>query len=301
MIRPLRVSATILALVLAGAPAASAATLVGFVRSALRPVEGVHVLVPAIGAYAQSDSTGRFALTGVPVGVHELRLVAVGYRPAAGRVAVAAADADAPVDAGSWVLEPLHPDGAGPGFVAPPEPAPLAPAFTLHRTAAEAARWPEIAGLTTAGEGPDFAAPAAAFADLLRRIAAADSITAATGGTGAPGFETWRQWADRLDVFAADSMRAREPRLAADSALVLRAGAYTRTRAALAAGRTTTGYALASRARAGLARSRRADGGDAAASTGLAAALDSVFVPGSVPPKPPPAKKSRAKSRRRGR
>ena len=294
---------------LAGAPApAAAATLVGFVRTTLRPLAGVHVLEPASGAYTQSDSLGRFALAGVAVGVHELRLVLVGYRPAAGRITVAAADVDGPVDAGAWVLEPLHPDGESPGFVAPaesatvtntPPPAPLGRALAFFKTDAEAARWPTNAAMTTAQASPAPDSPAAAFADLLRRVAVADSMTIATGGTGEPGFETWRQWGDRFALFAADSVRALAPRLAADSALVLRAVAYTRTRAALAAGRTTAGYAFAAAARTALARSRQAGGGDAAALSTLAAELDRVFVPGSSPPKAAPVKKKRAKARRR--
>jgi hypothetical protein len=291
----------------ASAPVASAATLIGFVRTALRPVAGVHVLVPARDAYAVTDSSGRFALERVPVGLHELRLVAVGYRPTGGRVTVAAADAESPVDAGTWVLEPLQPDGASPGFVAPPAgavavtPPPLVPALELYRTPDEASRWPAVPELTTAANGPPPGAPAAAFADLLRRVAVADSITAATGGTGAPGFETWSQWADRFESFAGDSAQALDARLDADSALVVRAAAYTRTRAALAAGRTTAGYRIAALARAALERSRRAGGSDAAWLAGLASALAAVFTPGSSPPRPAPARKTRPRARRRGR
>jgi hypothetical protein len=139
-----------------------------------------------------------------------------------------------------------------------------------------------------------------AFADLLRRVAVADSVTLVTGGTGAPGFETWRQWGDRFALYAGDSARALDPRLAADSALVLRAVAYARSRAALAAGATVTGYRLATDARTALARAGRADGGEAATFLRfLGGEVDRVFVPGSSPPKPPPAPRKKRSSRRR--
>jgi len=137
----------------------------------------------------------------------------------------------------------------------------------------------------------------------VRRITTADSLTAATLGTGAPGWETWRQWGDRLAVAASDSARAANPELARDSSLALRALAYARTRAALAAGPTHTGYGLATTARAALARALRESGGDGEAFLGyLGGEIDRVFVPGSTPPPAPKAAPAKKKARsKRGR
>ena len=135
--------------------------------------------------------------------------------------------------------------------------------------------------------------------EACRRIATADSITTATQGTGAPGWETWRQWGDRLAVAASDSARAANPALARDSSLALRAVAYARTRAALAAGPTSIGYGLASAARKALEHAQRASGGEGEAFLAhLGSEVDRVFVPGSTPPPAPkaaPKKKSRTK------
>jgi len=176
-------------------------------------------------------------------------------------------------------------------------PAPLAPPIGFFRTADEEERWPLDAGLRPASQGPN--GTAAAFADLLRRVAVADSITRATGGTGAPGFETWKQWGDHFAVFSGDSVRALEPALERDSALVLRGLAYARTRAALAAGPTRAGYSLAATARAALARARGSGRGeDTAFLAFLGGEVDKVFVPGSTPP---PAPKAPAKKKKRRR
>ena len=293
----------------------AAARVTGVVRTVLRPLAGVHVELPAVGASAVSDTSGRFVLAPVPAGVHRLELVAVGYEPLHGSVAVGlgADSTGGLVDAGPFLLSPLRPDEEPIGFSvpsgtpAPPArapapvvadslPAPLAPPIGFFRTPEEAERWPVHSELRPASQGPN--GTAAEFADLLRRVAVADSITRATGGTGAPGFETWRQWGDRFAVFAGDSARALEPALESDSALVRRAIAYARTRAALAAGPTRAGYTLASAARTEIARARGSRGDDAAFLTFLGGEIDRVFVPGSVPPPAPKAAPARKKKKR---
>jgi hypothetical protein len=308
------------------APARGAAAVTGIVRTALRPLGGVHVAVPSVGAWATSDTTGRFLLRDVPAGVHALELVAVGYTPVHGTIVVGlrADSAGQVVDAGPFLLAPLRPDETPIGFKAPdgtpapratatlpvpepepglaePGPAPVAPTVGFFRTDDEEERWPTRTELRAASDMPH--STGEAFADLLRRVAVADSITAATGGTGAPGFETWRQWGDRLALFAGDSARALEPRLGRDSALVWRAVAYARARAALAAGRTVAGYRMAAEGRAAVARARGASRGDDTAFLRfLGSELDRVFTPGSAPPKPPraaPVKKKRPVRRRR--
>ena len=340
------VSAVVLAVVavafIAASPpeSAAAARVTGIVRTSLRPLGGVHVALPAVGASAVSDSAGRFALAGVPAGVHDLVLAAVGYVPFRASVVVGArADsAGASVDAGAFRLEPLRPDETPIGFaaggapvpakaaapvpnalpddpnqrvpiggIAPMVPAfgdtalpPVAPQIGFYRTEDEQTRWPARPELRPASQGPN--GTAQEFADLLRRVAVADSITRATAGTGAPGFETWRQWGDRFAVFAGDSARAVEPALERDSALVVRAVAYARTRAALAAGPTNTGYRLAGQARDALARAGRAGRGDAAAFLShLGGEVDRMFPPGSSPPPPPkaPAKKKKKSTRKK--
>lgn len=318
--RSLHRSILVAVLLLVPGSARAAADATGVVRTTLRPVAGAHVLLPALGAYATTDSAGRFRLSGLPAGTHDLRIAIVGFATVEGAITIGArADsAGATVDAGAWLLAPLRPDerplhlkepAKAPAPIAPPPveaidarvpgAAPLAPTVTLFRTDAEAERWPASAHLEPASNGPR--STGEAFADLLRRVAAADSITAATGGTGAPGFETWRQWGDRFELFAGDSARALDRRLAQDSSLVLRSVAYARTRAALAAGPTRAGYALATAARHAVGRARRAGGREDAGFLGfLGSELDRVFVPGSTPPPPPKAPARRRSSRRRG-
>jgi carboxypeptidase family protein len=298
----------LLLLVLAPPGAGAAARVSGTVHTVLRPLAGVHVDLPALGAFATTDSAGRFVLPAVPAGAHAIELAAVGYAPVHAAIVVSprADSTGEDVDAGPWMLTPLRPDERPLGFRAPApvpapielsaaEPIPLAGHVGFFRTKAEEARWPSPAELRPASRPP--LTTAEAFADLLRRIAVADSITTATGGTGAPGFETWRQWGDRLAVFAGDSARALEPRLLPDSSLVLRAVAYARSRAAVAAGRTTAGYRLAADARSAVRRARLAGPGEGEAFLAdLEAELDASFVPGSSPPKAPkrvPAKKKR--------
>ena len=58
---------------------AHAAThLTGVVHTKLRPLSGVHVVVPSVAVFATTDSAGRFTLGPLVPGVHELSLVAAG-------------------------------------------------------------------------------------------------------------------------------------------------------------------------------------------------------------------------------
>jgi hypothetical protein len=84
-----------------------------------------------------------------------------------------------------------------------------------------------------------------ALGELLPHIATADSITFDSGGTGAPGFETWKQWSERLAPQAALE--------GPTAVLARRTLAYTRTRAALAAGPNWIGWQASKTARAALA------------------------------------------------
>ena len=99
----------------------AAARVTGVVRTVLRPLAGVHVELPAVGASAVSDTSGRFVLAPVPAGVHRLELVAVGYEPLHGSVAVGlrADSTGAMVDAGPFLLSPLRPDETPIGFSVP--------------------------------------------------------------------------------------------------------------------------------------------------------------------------------------
>jgi len=293
----LTLAAMWIALCAAAAPAAAATRVTGVVRTTLRPLAGVHVVAPASAVFTTTDSSGRFTLGPLAPGPHDISVVAVGYSPEVTTVLLPAGEPDV-FDAGPWVLEPLRPDDApldlgldstiararlADSLAALPPPPPLAPAMGLYRTLEESAR-----------------TPAPPLDDLVRRITTADSITAATQGTGAPGWETWRQWGDRLAVAAGDSARAANPGLARDSSLAWRALAYARTRAALAAGPTHTGYGLATAARTALDRARRASGGEGEAFlTYLGGEIDRVFVPGSTPPPAPKAAPAKKKSRRK--
>ena len=283
------------------APRARAAMCVsGVVRTTLRPLPGVHVVAPASAVFATTDSAGRFTLGPLAPGAHDISLVAIGYATTTTTLVLPAAGADV-FDAGPWLLTPLRPDDApldlgldstiararlADSLAALPPPAPLAPTLGLYFTAEESRR-----------------AVAPPRDDLVRRITPADSITVDAQGTGAPGWETWRQWGDRVAVVAGDSARAVNPELARDSSLSLRALAYARTRAALAAGPTYAGYGLATSARRALERARAGAAGEGLAFLGhLGGELDRVFVPGSTPPAAPKAAPAKKKSRpKRGR
>ncbi len=281
-------------------PTHAATHVIGTVRTALRPVAGVHVVVPAVAVYATTDSAGRFLLGPLAPGVHDITLVAMGYATTTTTVTLPAGGADR-YDAGPWLLTPLRPDEPSLGLgldstiararladslAALPPPPPLAPTLGLYVTPEESRR-PATPPLD----------------DLLRRISIADSITADAQGTEMPGWETWRLWGDRLAVVASDSARASNPGLARDSSLSLRALAYARTRAALGAGPTWAGYGLATTARRALERARLAAGGEGLAFLGhLGDRIDAVFIPGSAPPPAPKAAPAKKKSRRkRGR
>jgi hypothetical protein len=298
--RRARAGIAFLALWAAAAPAAAATHVTGVVRTSLRPLAGVHVVAPAAAVFATTDSTGRFMLGPLMPGPHELSLVAVGYASEATTIVLPDSGADV-FDAGPWVLSPLRPDETPPGFgldstiararladslAALPPPPPIVAPVGLYVTLEESGR-----------------THAPPLDDLLRRITTADSITTATQGTGAPGWETWRQWGDRLAVAASDSARAANPSLARDSSLALRTLAYARTRAALAAGPTSIGYGLAASAHKALEHARRAAGGEGEAFLAhLGDEIDRVFVPGSTPPPAPKAAPKKKKSRaKRGR
>jgi hypothetical protein len=282
-----------------------AAHVTGQVNTIQRPLGGAQVIVLETGTVASTDSLGRFDLGPLGPGVWSVRVVAVGYVPAAGTVSVGQDSASAP---SAWLLKPLHPDGAGltHGFTVPRDatlvPPPVAaPQDSTAPTALPAAadEPPAIApilGLYLSDDEvaarPDMPGP---LGELLPQIALSDSLTAVSAGTSAPGAETWRQWADRIAAWAtANPGHPRAP-------LARRAVAYSRTRLALADGRTWAGYQAARTAReaVGLARLDATAGAPAAAFLdSLGARLDSAFVPGSVPPKPVAAPRHRAKHRR---
>ncbi|MGH7725063.1 MAG: hypothetical protein ACREOU_06500, partial [Candidatus Eiseniibacteriota bacterium] len=270
--------------------AEAAVRVTGVVRTALRPLGGVHVLAPENGQYAQTDSLGRFEFWSADSGSYELQLFAVGYEPLKGRFIVG----DQPVvDTGEWLLVPLRPDGDGVGLVPPesaigepgttvplvsatlppaafpsptflsdslladsllrlPPPPPVTPAFTLYLTDSERTRFLSPAPTV------DAARPEAAVREIVLAIVTADSITNATLGTGAPGYESWKQWSERLALLERDST------LADSGPMLRRIQAYTRTRAAFAAGATYAGWLAAQKARTSLADARR----DSAGGTG---------------------------------
>jgi len=329
-------SAAALALVPAAGPAyaaAGASHVTGVVNTIQRPLAGAQVVVLETGTSATTDSLGRYDVGVLPPGVWSLRVVAVGYVSAAGTVSVGQDGASAPA---SWLLKPLHPDGAGltHGLVVPrtfvegaespapvaapptaptlpvvpaapvvapahrlladslaalPRPAPVAPLLTLQLTTTEQAARADLPG---------------PLAELLSQMTTADPLTALSLGTSAPGEETWRQWGERLSAWAAGNPG--DPR----APLARRGVAYARTRLALAAGPTWTGYQDAKAARAAVDVSRLDTPAGvvetarlAAFLDSLSAQLDSTFVPGSTPPRPVPVSRHHAKrhSKRRAK
>jgi hypothetical protein len=311
------------------APAAAEAhaRITGVVRTLKRPVAGVTVIIPETGFYALTDSLGRFSLGPLGPGLYTLRLAAVGYAPQSGTIAVGAGTPT--VDSGSWLLKPLRPDGSGVGMggggsgatpgdslaaleaarraeahlaqarladslAALPSPAPVVTPFVLELTAAERSRW--VATGAPAAAAPA-GSPEALLHDLLVRVDTADSITAATRGTGAPGVETWRQWGDRFAGLAADTVLGTRPE---EGPLTRRALAYARTRQALTAGPTWNGWQAAKQARVAIQASRAESEEETDLFLGrLLGELDRVFVSGTEPPqpKPEPASKGRKKGR----
>jgi len=266
----------------------------GTVRTLLRPLGGVTVVVPELGRFSVTDSLGHYNLGLLPPGLHSLTLAAVGYETARGTITVAA-DTTAP-DA-DWLMKPLRPDGHGltsptpfPGLSSAPAPAPsqardsaladslirlpgpgpIAPLVGLYLTPEELELRPGLPG---------------ALGELLPHIATADSITFDSGGTGAPGFETWKQWSERLAPQTVGE--------GVTAVLARRALAYTRTRAALAAGPNWIGWQASKTARAALAGSEKdtaAGASGAAFLETLKGRLDAVFIAGKEPARPAPAK-----------
>ncbi len=315
-----------------GRPASAATHVTGVVRTTLRPVAGVHVVSPKTGRYAQTDTAGRFDLGPIPPGSYDLRLFALGYETTLGRII---AGNEEVLDTGDWLLIPLRPDGSGVGRAPPapgsvfdmrradslladsllrlPPPLPMAPVFELYLSPDERARFvaPEESTAARVSHG------AWAVQEILAAIVTADSITRSTEGTGAPGYQTWRQWSERLALLEGDST------LADAGPLLRRARAYTRTRAAFAAGATYAGWLAAREARTSLDQARRdsvsaANPADAASPAsvanvaaaesaafleGLSEELDRQFIPGAPAPQPPPAppKKKSKKRKSSGR
>ena len=283
--------------------AAAARPVRGVVRTLLRPLGGVTVVVPEAGRFSVTDTLGRYDLGVLPPGLHSLTLAAIGYETARGTITVGA-DSTAPDS--DWLMKPLRPDGHGAGSLgsfpglspAPsavprpsrsdsaladsltrlPGPGPITPLVGLYLTPEELELRPGLPG---------------ALGELLPHIATADSITFDSGGTGAPGFETWKQWSERLAPQAVGT--------GPTAVLARRALAYTRTRAALAAGPNWIGWQASKTARAALAGSEQdaAAGASGAAFLGtLKGRLDAVFVAGKEPPRPAPAKPKKKRKKR---
>jgi hypothetical protein len=295
-----RALALVLALTLAGPALAAPRGVRGVVRTLLRPVAGVHVVIPEAGRFARTDSLGRYDLGVLPPGLWSVTVAAVGYEQAGGTVTVRP-DSTAPE--AEWLLRPLHPEG-GSGFLRVPPAAPArnakaadsALADSLTRLPGPGPIVPEFGLYLTPEEQAARGTLPGPLGELLPQLVTADSITFESGGTGAPGFETWRQWSERVALQAAG-----KDAVAITARRVL---AYTRTRAALAAGPNWIGWQASKTARAAIAGAR-----PDATETGarfldvLGGRLDAVFAPGKEPPrpKPVPAKASRKKKRVRSR
>jgi hypothetical protein len=272
----------------------------GTVRTLLRPLEGVAVVIPEAGRYAATDSLGRYDLGLLPPGLYAIQLAAMGYESARGTLTVAA-DSTAPDS--DWLLKPLRPDGPGSLLPTVTPPAPPAPndaalADSLLRRPGPGPIAPELGLYLTPDELAVRGTLPGPLGELVPQIGVADSITFDSGGTGAPGFETWRQWSERLSPQAAGT--------APFAVTARRALAYTRTRAALAAGPNWIGWQAQKTARAAIAGSRldvSAGAPGAAFLDALQRRLDAVFVRGKEPARPAPvkAKPSRAKKKRRSR
>ena len=276
----------------------------GVVRTMQSPLAGVHVVIPEAGRYAETDSLGRYDLGALAPGLYAVTIVAIGYEAAGGTVTVRA---DSSADAADWLLKPLRPDGGGVGsfpLTPPPSqspnslrtdslradsvladslarlpgPAPLAPPIGLFLTPEErASRFPAPLG------------------ELLSQIATSDSITLLSGGTGAPGVESWRQWSEHLAPQALDT-------LSGAGVTARRTLAYTRTRAALAEGATWSGWQTSKLARSAIVAARRdtAQGRPGGPFLDeIEGRLDAVFVAGQEPAKPKPAPPKRSKRKKK--
>ena len=160
-----------------------------------------------------------------------------------------------------------------------PSPGPIVPEVGLFLT-------PEEQAAHASFPGP--------LGELLPQIATADSITFESGGTGAPGFESWRQWSERLAPQAAETGG-----LAITARRTL---AYTRTRAALAAGPNWIGWQASKTARAAIAGARQdTQAGETGAAflDALHSRLDAVFVSGQEPPRPKPVRHKVVRSKKK--
>jgi len=276
----------------------------GVVRTMQSPLAGVHVVIPEAGRYAETDSLGRYDLGGLAPGLYGVTLVAIGYESASGTVTVRA---DSSSDAADWLLKPLRPDGGGVGsFPATPPLSPLPGSAQVDSLRADSV----LADSLTRLPGPApmslpitlFLAPEekaaqfpGALGELLPQIATSDSITNLSGGTGAPGVESWRQWSERLAPQAMDS-------LSEAGVTARRALAYTRTRGALADGPTWSGWQTSRLARSAIATARKdvargRPGGPFLDE--IEGRLDAVFLAGQEPAKPPPAPAKRAKRKKK--
>ena len=303
---------------LAGASIASIAPIVsgalaapgvrGIVRTLKSPLAGVHVVIPEAGRFAETDSLGRYDLGALAPGLYGVTIVAVGYEAANGTITVRA---DSSADAADWLLKPLRPDGGGVGSF-PRTPPPGIPTPDLRMADSLRADSVLADSLTRLPGPPPLAAPIGFFlapgeqageaqfpgalGELLPQIATSDSITNLSGGTGAPGVESWRQWSERLAPQAADT-------LSAAGVIARRALAYTRTRGALADGATWNGWQTSKLARSAIVEARKdvargRPGGPFLDE--IEGRLDAVFVPGQEPakPKPAPVKRSKHKKKR---
>ncbi len=316
-----RALACVLVIAAAGPALAATATptVRGVVRTLQRPLAGVNVVIPEAGRFAVTDSLGRYDLGALAPGLYGVSIAAVGYEAASGTVTVRA---DSTCDASDWLLKPLRPDGGGlgsfprapasqplPGPLPGPLPEPLlrAPTYTRRADSLLADSLVKLPGpapiapptglfLTPEEQASRTLLPGA-LAELLPQIGTADSITFVSGGTGAPGYESWRQWSERLAPLAAD--------LSAESGVTARrALAYTRTRAALAEGPTWAGWQASKLARTALAGAR----GDVARGRPggrfldeITGRLDATFVVGREPSKPRPAPVKKSRRRRKHR
>ncbi|MEP7027112.1 MAG: carboxypeptidase regulatory-like domain-containing protein [Candidatus Eisenbacteria bacterium] len=303
---------------LAAVPVEAAAGVRGVVRTIQRPLAGAHVVIPEAARFSVTDSLGRFDLGTLAPGLYGLSIAAVGYETAGGTVTVRG---DSSSDASDWLLKPLRPDGGGLGsFRRTPPPPPGMPAGerlpqpllrapsntryadslladSLLRLPGPAPIAPPTGLFLTPEERASISLMPGALAELLPRIAAADSTTFAAGGTGAPGYESWRQWSERIAPLAAEPV-------AASGVTARRALAYTRTRAALAEGATWSGWQASKLARGALALARRDTARGRAGEAFLdliEGRLDATFVAGQEPPKPRPVPPPKAARRRRHR
>ncbi len=297
MRRALAWSLGLAAILASVAQASSARGVRGVVRTLLRPIAGIHVVIPEAGRFAVTDSLGRYDLGVLAPGLYSLTIAGMGYERAAGTVTV---KADGSAAEAEWLLRPLRPEGGAfphlPKGLDPPAPAEPTLEDSLMRQPGPGPIVPEFGLFLTPEEEAARPAMPGPMGELLPQMATADSITFDSGGTGAPGFETWRQWSERI-----------APQAAGTGSLAVtarRALAYTRTRAALAAGPNWIGWQAAKTARgaiAGAVQDTRAGEKGARFLAVLRGRLDAVFAPGKEPPRPKPAPAKVVRKKRRAK